>query len=503
MLKLMIVDDEPFVRNALRTGVVWEKYGYEVVATCQDGQEALDMMPSMQPDIILTDVRMPFMNGMELAEKMHERYPEIIVIMISGYEEFEYAKAAVNYGAFAYLLKPLDIEELLKTLERAEKQIRDRKRLKEWKVTDGSVIEDILRGTFRSEKYEENRELLEAMEGLYYSVVIANIPENEMIKAVKKELLTQSFMKFSLCIPNISRNLLYVLKCRKPEQLEARREDFCLNLWQIIKKSGITGFCITASRIGKGLEELLSLYYEAEETGKLRYLIEDDSVYYADRSYAVRCQDMKQEVNELVLVAVKKKREEIYQTMNRVFEQFGLENVSLYEQKDYAKAVMYELKRQVHSVSFDEKIGGYVTRLYFSTDKVEIKELLRNYLEEYLNYFTKNSDLTIQAVIIMAKEYMEKNFRNPELSLSEIAEYVHLNPSYFSAVFSRYNAVTFVNYLNQLRMQHAIDRLIYTEQKISQIALESGYSNFTYFCRNFKKITGVQPKEYREKYKKI
>lgn len=270
MLKLMIVDDEPFVRNALRTGVVWEKYGYEVVATCQDGQEALDMMPSMQPDIILTDVRMPFMNGMELAEKMHERYPEIIVIMISGYEEFEYAKAAVNYGAFAYLLKPLDIEELLKTLERAEKQIRDRKRLKEWKVTDGSVIEDILRGTFRSEKYEENRELLEAMEGLYYSVVIANIPEKEMIKAVKKELLTQSFMKFSLCIPNISRNLLYVLKCRKSEQLEARREDFCLNLWQTIKKSGITGFCITASRIEKGLEELLPLYYEAEETGKLR-----------------------------------------------------------------------------------------------------------------------------------------------------------------------------------------------------------------------------------------
>ena len=498
MLKLMIVDDEPFVRKALCQAVDWKKQGHLVAADCRNGREALDMMETVQPDVVITDVRMPFMNGVELAEKLHCRYPDTLVIMLSGYEEFEYAKVAVDYGVFAYLLKPLDVEELLETLRRAEREVKKRKQLKNFRVTDKVIYEEVLRGIFRYDKYEEEEEeLLQELDEMYHAVVIVYASKEEAAAEVDKYLFSLSGEQSCLYLPGITKNFLYLLKSRSLKKLQKEREIFCERVLQRLKELELTSFCVTASSVKKGLEELMAALFEAENIEKMRYLIEDKAVYYADMKYMIRYTDLNMEVGSMVAVILRKNREEIYRELNRQFKKFEEDRISVYQVKDFAKAVILQLMAKIDAMDFNEQMGDYIVKLYSSSDLSTIKETLEIFSSESLNYFNRTAELTTNAMLTMAKEYMSKNFQNPELSLSEVAEYVHLNPSYFSAVFSKYCKVTFINYLAQLRIQNAQEKLVYTDERIVQIAVESGYANITYFCRNFKKVTGLSPKEYR------
>lgn len=500
MIKLMIVDDEPFVRNALCRGIDWKSYGYTVVADCKNGREALEKIDLVHPDIVITDVRMPVMNGVELASELYRLYPEILVIMISGYEEFEYAKAAVDYGAFAYVLKPLDTEELLAVLQRAEKILRSKQRMNEFVVTDKTIYESVLRGTFQYDKYEEERELLEKLTKLYHVVVLVSAGE-KMNQEASNFLL--SFEQESVrCFDAINRGILILLRSCSIAKLQQEREVFCEGLREGMQKLCISGFCIAASSVKRGLDELLAAYYEAGNIEKMRYLIEDNAVYYSDHKYLVRYADMSMEAQHMVSVILRKNRKEIYGEINKQFEQFVLKHTSIYTIKDFAKAVMHQMVTKIEAVDFDEHVGDSIVQLYLATDLQDIREILRAFIDECLNYFNKTSELTTNAIIMMAKEYMMKNYQRQDLSLSDVADYVHLNPSYFSAVFSKYCKMTFINYLTKLRIQNAQEKLIYTDKKVSQIAFECGYLNFTYFCRSFKKSTGMQPKEFRDRYKK-
>lgn len=499
MLKLMIVDDEPFVRKALCQAVDWKKQGCLVAADCRNGREALDMMETVHPDIVITDVRMPFMNGVELAEELHRRHPDILVIMISGYEEFEYAKAAVDYGVFAYLLKPLDMEELLVTLQRAGREVKNRKRLRSFQVTDQVIYEEVLRGIFRYDKYEEEQELLQKLGEMYHAVAVVYVPEDEAAVQVDQYLFSLNKEPSRLYLPGITKNYIYLLRSRNPEKLQKEREAFCEGVRQSLEEWKLTSFCVTASRVKRGLDELLAALFEAENMEKMRYLIEDKAVYYADRKYMIRYTDLNMEVGSMAAVILRRNREEIYRELNRQFKKFTAERVSVYQVKDFARAVILKLMAKIDAVDFNEQMGEYIIKLYFSQDLPAIKDTLEIFSGEFLNYFNRTSELTTNAMLTMAKEYMAKNFQDPELSLSEVAEYVHLNPSYFSAVFSKYCKVTFINYLAQLRIQNAREKLVYTDKKIAQIARESGYANITYFCRIFKKITGLSPKEYRNR----
>ncbi len=501
MLKLMIIDDEPFVRKALCQAIDWKKEDCLVAADCRNGREALDQMETVRPDIVITDVRMPFMNGVELAKELCRNWPETLVIMISGYEEFEYAKAAVNYGVFAYLLKPLDTEELLETLRRAGKRVADRKRLNSMQVTDRRIYEEVLRGTFQYDKYEKEHELLQKLGERYHAVAMVCVSGDSGGQA-GQYLFSLNREQTCLHLPDITKNSVYLLKSRNPEKLRKEIEFFCEKAAEILGGLKLSGFCVTASRVKKGLEELPAALYEAENMEKMRYLIGDHAVYYADRRYTVRYADFHMEVQSMAAVILRKNREEIYKELNRQFKQFEEEKVSVYQAKDFVKAVMLQLMTKIDAVDFNEQTGDYILKLYFGTDLRTVKEVLEKFAAECLNFFNRTSELTTNAMLTVAKEYMAKNFQDPDLSLSEVAEYVHLNPSYFSAVFSRYCKTTFIGYLANLRLSSAQEELVYTDKRIARISQECGYSNFTYFCRNFKKLTGLSPKEYRNRNRK-
>lgn len=502
MVKLMIVDDEPFVRNALCKGIDWKSYGYTVAADCKNGREALEKMELVRPDIVITDVCMPVMNGVELASELYRLYPEILVIMISGYEEFEYAKAAVDYGAFAYVLKPLDTEELLAVLQRAEKLLRNKQRMNEFVVTDKTIYESVLRGTFQYDKYEEERDLLEKLTKLYHVVVLVTTSSEKINQEARGFLFGLERETSVRCFDGINRGVLILLRSCSIAKLQQERKVFCEGLREGLQKLCITGFCIAASSVKRGLDELLAAYYEAGNIEKMRYLIEDNAIYYSDHKYLVRYTDMNMEAQQMVAVILRKNREEIYGKINKLFDQFVIKRTSIYLIKDFAKAVMHQMVTKIEAVEFNEHVGEYIVQLYLAEELQDIREILSAFIDECLNYFNKTSELTTNAIIMMAKEYMMKNYQRQDLSLSDVAAYVHLNPSYFSAVFSKICKMTFVNYLTKIRIQNAQEKLIYTDKKVSQIAFECGYLNFTYFCRSFKKSTGMQPKEFRDHYKK-
>ena len=139
MYRILLVDDEALIREAVSENVKWEEYGYELAGSCENGREALEFIEKNPVDVVLTDICMPYMDGMELSEKLSEGYPSIKIIILSGYDDFDYAKKAIKYGVKEYLLKPITAEEMGEALL-ALKAEMDKEKKTERKIWAGTVI---------------------------------------------------------------------------------------------------------------------------------------------------------------------------------------------------------------------------------------------------------------------------------------------------------------------------------------------------------------------------
>lgn len=522
MYKVFLVEDEIVIREGIRDNVDWKSAGFEFCGEAADGEIALPLIETTQPDVVITDIKMPFMDGLQLSKIIREHMPWIKVIILSGHDEFEYAQAAVKLGVTEYLLKPvsaLDLRSVLvrvaTTLEKEKKEREDLRRLRGQVEDNLAVLRDkfllrlVMGGISSAEAVEQSGQLgLEIIAKCYLIILLRielcesaqpfNYQEYQRVERLVASLVETN--PDALLTRKDMEELVIVLKGENPEQLKVDG-DFIAGLLQREVETKTT--CGLLLGVGNPQQRIGDIHRSFTEA-----LIRIKS---SERQELVA--DPRQGADPVALSKVDRSALEHYlkSGMGQDFDHF----FDVYLQPVGASVLRAQLVKHYIFMDILLTVAQFVSDLGGDVDQVipelhHVEQLLVNVTtidqlkEEMRKIFSsalafRNSLVGNQRALTIqkAKAYLDSHFTDPDLQLNDVAAQVSLSPSHFSVVFSHETGETFKDYLTRLRIKRAQELLRTTDLKGVEIAYQSGYNDPHYFSMIFKKNTGLTPREFR------
>ncbi len=527
MYSVFIVDDEIIVRDGIRNKIDWEKSGFTFCGEAGDGEIALSMIQDLKPDIIITDIKMPFMDGLELSRMVKKLLPWTKIIILSGHDEFEYAKKAISIGIVDYILKPFTSEELLASMNRAVEDLdKEKRRFSDIKKMEESLksasllakeklLTDIVLGVITGvDAVRMAADMKIDLISRYYTVCVCEIQpaggnSSKLIEA-KSRLLSIAENNPKPTVFFISpERAVFILKNMQLEQAEEDSYKLANAVEHEISAGTdsfvVTSIGITVDRIAKINDSYNSAVQYLNQnrlvSGKNRIINSSDCTESGVAPY-----DLKE--NDPLVERIRYADEgEIEQIVTHYLE--CIDEV----RDDFASTASYLLVDIIMSVSkLIEDLGGDVKEIApeilsrsFVTGAVSSKEIftteVKRILLTVLAWRNSRTQGKYGTVILRAKKYIEENFANPDICLMSTAKAVNMSPNHFSSVFSQECGMTYIEYLTNVRIERAKKLLKNTTMRSSEIAYEIGFSDPHYFSFIFKKITGCSPQEFRAKTK--
>lgn len=535
MLKIFLVEDESIVREGLRDNIPWQQYGYKFVGEASDGEMALPMIQKTQPDVLLTDIKMPFMDGLSLSRIVHQEFPDMKIIIISGYDDFEYARQAISVGVEQYLLKPITRASLQKVLTELKAKIeseQEQKNYQEKFQNETREYEQFSRTNFFmkvfegrmpvQEIYEEAAKLSLRLNAPCYNLMMFSLLEKREGAnagfeseefARKREELLHYFVRYpEFIVFRWNINTYGVLMQGSAAQMQ-ELADRCLENVERICQPAEDIFDWYAA-VGEPVERLSMLaecYSNVNHYFAYRFLVPNEHIFTREvtDSYMPReeggkigdidCSKVDQELIKDFLL--KGSRDEIADFVDSY----------LLSIQEALKSRLFQnyLVFHIHFVtmSYVEEIGCDKKEFLELLGEEQIQEVnltidelspyIQNILEKAMELRDRESDNQSKKVLKKALEYIEENYAQESLSLNTVSGVVNVSPGYFSAIFSQAMETTFIEYVTQKRMEKAKKLLRQTEKHSGEIALEVGYKDPHYFSFVFKKTQGCTPREYR------
>lgn len=536
MLKLFLVEDEIIVREGIKKKINWEEHGFTFVGEASDGELAYPLIQQTRPDVVITDIQMPFMDGLELSRLVKREMPWIKIIILSGYDEFEYAKEAISIGVTDYLLKPIASAKIIETIQRVKEIIQEEQRqkevIKQFQI-DLAEQEQLNRQRFFAAMVAGKQpvsELLERAQQLGidllaqgYSVVLFNIsPVNgnteaysQQVVRLEQRVLEQFSAKPSLLL--VKRDLGgYALLVKGSEQQSAGElaKRSAQELAELFDSEQELWYSIGVGVPVQRLSELPNAFETAARAFAHRYLLKKNEPVFAD-SLQEQAPTQDEQISFATLDTSKMDRrvvesflksglcENAGHFMEGYLENFGEEPVKSLLFRQYIA-----MDVQLAAVLFLEQLGIDKALLVEQcgdigsvTDSLASREGTQAYLTQMLTsvLFLRDqaSSQRYRSVLSAAREYIQHNYANEEMSLNQVAQAVNISPAHFSSIFSQEGNQTFIEYLTSVRMEKAKELLRCTSMKSSQIAYAVGYKDPHYFSYLFKKMQGCTPKEFR------
>ena len=518
--KVFFVEDEVITREGIRDNVDWQASGFEFCGEAPDGEMALPLLRTIQPDVLITDIKMPFMDGLQLSKIVRERMPWVKIIILSGHDEFEYAQKAIHLGVMDYLLKPVTVQKLQNTLQKLNKQL-DQERIEQNTLENlqAQVAEN--RATLRErllfklvigavspvEAIEKGQSLGFDLSARYYLVMILKA---ELVDRTEKYDYDE-FQRFQGRIMDLTEKnpdifllkrdwgeTIIIMKGSTPEYLEEERDLLLEDIRQAVLETRyrlVLGVGVTKKRIAdicqSYVEALANIQSQGEiNRGELPQSIEHDELLKVDKSA----------VENYLRYGIKDAFDEFYDSYLEPLSETTLKSNLV---KNY---VFVDLILAVANLVHD--LGGEVDKVIPDLHSIEVvmsniktNEQLREQafkiLSSALNFRDVQCNSQYRNLIYQAKEYLEHNYANSELSLNEVAMQVNLSASHFSVVFSQETGQTFKEFLTELRINKARELLRMTTLRSAEIAYQVGYNDPHYFSSVFKKHMGVSPIEFR------
>lgn len=521
-MKLLIADDEMQIRTGLAEGIPWTDLGFDDVYTAENGIEALDLCLRHQPELVITDIRMPGMDGLELGRQIVSKYSPVEVLILSGYSEFEYAREAIKMGAFDYLLKPIKIGELYDRVKKAQEKIEtslhesaqkdefmvmDRMRILQQLIMSRDVLSDAEETEFRSRLSNKFTN--------YVSVGVFSVD------VLHEQKLDQFGIYLEKCVQEIldtlkgetlyweRGNLFFIVDVFSWAELKRRfniLHDELNKLNRILKNQFGNTVSAAFSKMGK-LREVSVLFRECEETLSKR-------MYCGAESFLMP--DDRREVNKIVLnpIDTEKLKERI--------ESFDYEHIHLYVKEIFSamrenKVTSAESVRSACGILKDVLLKtlldkGIDLEGIFDHNRVLLNEIPDYFtLEEYEKWIDTLYQVVLKGlsdlsgkrhsrIILQAVDYISQNYSG-DINLEMTAEYVNKSKNYFSYLFKKELGISFIEYLNKVRVEEAKHLLDTTDDKTYQISEKVGYSDYKYFSSVFKKLTGMSPIQYKKRAK--
>lgn len=539
-IKVFLVEDEMVIRRGIKNSIDWEKEGYIFCGEASDGELAYPMIIKEKPDILITDIRMPFMDGLELCKLVKKELPNIKILILSGYDEFDYAKEAIRLGVTEYLLKPISSGKLLEALNGVSESIRREKEDKD-----------------RVRKYmEEMRENTEHEKQKFFEQMIAgNLSMADALETGKKYEMNLSagmynllLFRFTLgkenrksgellgeaeyAIEKLTERLEYVFEFQRgvegwafllmadnEEQMSERVKELSKDLEEIMKNYSTIAYFGGIGQPVARLRELEESFREAERALAARFTMELNRIISVEDIRMAQNVDTLDDIEITSFGEIEKTRTMLEKFLNNGAEDEIDEFVDVYINELPEENLKSVLMRQyiimdayIVMMSFCEKIEGIEGEMQAQSEELknsmktiqtleEIKNYIRMLLKKIIGVRDTISGRRYSDIIEIAKDQIRKTYMSDEISLNTIAAEVGMSPSYFSSIFSKEMGKTFVEYLTEIRMDRAKELLMCSSMRTSEIGCEVGYKDPHYFSYIFKKTQNCTPKEFRARGK--
>ncbi|WP_378954839.1 response regulator [Pelosinus sp. sgz500959] len=536
MYKLLIAEDEQLERQALRFIIEKNITNIQVVGETGDGVSAIHISESEKPDIVLMDIRMPGINGLEAAKAIRDLLPDTVIIMLTAMEEFSYAKEALTIGAAQYLLKPVRPDDLIRVLSgitvkigearaKKEEEIRLRKSVEEAiPFIQMSFVYDLISGNIKEiAQFRERSRFL----GIKIDFGVALVIDVENFKQLtdsdtelEKQILKQRIYQLvcnvvnerGLVSPFSSDKLVILLGFKENYTPEFIKDDVHKTATMI--REAILNVLNISIRIGIGRYynnplELHKSYLEAINAEQQRFFIGDSQIIHVeDIPYLSKGPfNYPFHYERAVLDKVrsgdrKQARKALRELLNEIFEsKASMETV---------KACVLELLVVLSRAAVE---GGanldQLTLLNFKGisglnschSKEQVEQWMLDSLDSFMDNMLKNRSSINVRVINKACDYITENCHR-NISLEEVAQTVHLSHFYFSRLFKQEKGYNFVDFITKVRVDRAKVMLQDPDYTVVQIATEVGYQDASYFCRVFRHATNMTPKQYRSEIRK-
>ena len=520
--KVFLVEDEIVTREGIRDNVDWKSAGFEFCGEAPDGEIALPLIEATQPDLLITDIKMPFMDGLQLCKIIREHMPWIKIIILSGHDEFQYAQTAIQLGVYEYLLKPVSVSDLHKVLQRAVEALdwerierENLKRLRQQVDDNLALLREkflrrlVLGGFSSAEAIEQSGQLGLNLLANYYLVVVIQIELTDKNSSSayqgyqRVERIISSLVgsnRDAFLVQKDLEELLLLIKGDSSEQL-IQEAAFLVELIQ--KETEIQTSCILRIGSGSPVQRLGDIYLSfagalaslsgpmdgrliqssgggAGPIGQVKvdqsaveHYLKSGSAQDFDKFFASQLQPISHAASRSPLVKHYLFMDILLTTAQIITDLGGDVGLVLPE---------------IHEV---EKLLARVK----TTD--EIRQEIHTIVLRLLAFRDSRLDRPQARFVYQAVTLINKNLSDPDLSLSQVAASVNLSPSHFSVVFSQEMGETYRDYLTRVRIEHAKELLRTTNLLCAEVAYQSGYNDPHYFSYIFKKITGMSPQQFR------
>lgn len=529
MIKLLVVDDESTTRKGLIKHIPWNKLGVNLIEEAKDGIEALEIADRINPDIVLSDIRMPGMNGIELAFKLREQQPNCKIIFLSGYSDKEYLKAAINLSAVSYVEKPINLSEVMGAVQKAVELCVEEEKRRISEMSISTVLTENI--PFVKQKIimnliERKADVEEALnelrlinvpikaKGRYNALIIKLQVDGEIVNKDSDINYTELIQVLDECIKeeaHISayrdnKNIVVFLSAEEPDyQYKLTRAfEHMVKAAGEQKFKGTSLFCSVGQNVN-GIENIAQSYQTAlsamnkiffygynniifyNNNGEDSYFIDENiHVQFTEYLSELRAEEAILLIEKLCLEIKKHDTTPVNHVKNiffklafQLFMEAEKRGIYFSETGDNEEKYLWNLISDFQTL---QEVKGYMVNKITSVFK-RIEEL-------------ESSSRTVYEV----KKYIKSNFSDENLSIKLLADKVYLTPAYLSGLFKKETGKTISEYIVDVRIEKSKDYLKDNRLKLFEVARNVGYSEANYYAKVFKKLVGLTPSEYREKF---
>ena len=543
MLKIFLAEDEVIVRETIKRMIPWEELGFELVGEAADGEMALPLLIRQKPDLLITDIKMPFMDGLTLAKLAKKELPELKIVILSGYDDFNYAKQAISIGVEEYLLKPITKNALIERLSEIRSRYEHEKTQKEYyekfqremqvyeKNSNRDFFEALVCGSMdMMEVYKKAEKLGLDIVAEAYNILIFTMNSEEDFSGQKEgyseweaeslEMLEDFFSDntsamlfrcniFSYCV---------LIKGQK-ETIDENTKSCIDEIKKILdRKEQKRQWFVAVGESVERLSQLQKSYHSASRAFSQRYLYGENILYY-DEMELMEHRSGQADTNDNAYL----KNVDVNALNPAILQKFlsnGLQEETENFVKDYFYAIGQEpmeslvfrnyviLNVRFSVLSFLKSLGCDTEEMEPENTEEILAESGKN-IESAITYAKKmisqaitirdqNSGNKNRSILKTAVDFIDEHYMDEDISLNTAANVANVSSNHFSALFSQNMGQTFIEYLTTLRMNKAKELLRCTGMRSSEIAGEVGYKDAHYFSYLFKKTQGMTPSEYRK-----
>ena len=542
LYRIILVDDEEEVRKSIIRKIDWTAVGFAVVGDAENGEDALEKIENLEPDVVLTDIRMPYMDGLTLAERIRQKYPSMKIVIFSGYDDFEYAKQAIKLNVTEYILKPVNVEELTAILKRIKtnldeeiEQKRNVNLLREnykrslpilreqflkdliSRPMDGETVQTLLReydiplaGAKKwiaiAVELELEQELTqeEAPLPLHEEKNLIPISVMQILSENLKPSYRFSLLSFSGSADAKIAGIAAIDENNSQTELINILGDICKEIRKTLKVPVTIGIGHSAQK----LENISRSFQSALDALGYRSVVGTGSTIYindVEPGIGGKLQFGSEEESALIQAIKFGPEEKIRETVRGIVDRMNEARVHARQQQAYILSVancMIQLIQQydlnMEEIFAEDPLGpDPFTVIQSMLNRENFSRWLYQTALKINNALSRERDYAARQVIEKAKQYIMDNYQDPGLSVEQICRYLHMSPAYFSTMFKKATGQTYVAYLTEIRLNKAVELLNMTDDKTYVIASKVGYQEQNYFSYVFKKRFGVSPTKFR------